>query len=341
MRKITVKCIKISQRNKSFYLANLPAKVVAEVSYASVRGRDKEDGAVQRVLNSRRIGSIKDFALRDGNFPNSIVINWVKNNIDVDDELGEISFVLDSRSAQLIDGQHRVEGLKEAIKENPLFSDYELPVAIYIGLSTKECADIFLAINTEQKPVQRSLVFDLYGIADETIVDQAAARSREIAVELNDQNSAYFGMIKFPGEPPRKGGVALSTVVTAIKPLVETNGVFEQYGLTSFENQSRVIHNFFFALKKIYQEKWTDKQNAFMYASGFSGAIDFLEKRIIPYCVRNKSFSDSSILKALQMNSLIYQKDLSGLSGTEAQKHIFSRLDESFVSGETLDEYEF
>lgn len=141
--------IRIVQREKVFYLTKLPVAVVTEVSYASVRNRDNERGAVQRVLSTRRISGIKEFALNGGNFPNSIVLNWVKENIVVDESTSVISFDIDSHSAQLIDGQHRVAGLKEAIAERPEFGIYELPVAIYVGLSTKDCADIFLAINTE------------------------------------------------------------------------------------------------------------------------------------------------------------------------------------------------
>jgi DNA sulfur modification protein DndB len=42
-----------------------------------VRGQSTEQGAVQRVLNQRRIGSIKDFTLHGGNYPGAIVLNWL------------------------------------------------------------------------------------------------------------------------------------------------------------------------------------------------------------------------------------------------------------------------
>lgn len=336
--------IKITQHDLWFYLTKLPAKIVTEISYASVRGRDNEKGAVQRLLNTRRISSIKDFALNGGNFPNSIVLNWVKEeNYRLDEDNNEILIDIKENSAQLIDGQHRVAGLKEALTENPALESYEIPVAIYIGLSTKQCADIFLAINTEQKPVHRSLVFDLYEIADDQIVDQAAARARDIAVELNEPNAPYHGMIKFPGERPRKGGVALSTVVSAIKPLIEKNGIFDQVGLETLENQTKAIRNFLSCLQSFYNDQWFERHNAFMYAAGFSGAIEFLGKRLVPHCVKQKSFSEDTMTAALNFNEadLIIQKDLSGKSGSDAQKFIFNRLDETFDSGENADEYEF
>ena len=273
--------ISVKQHDKTFYLFNIPASVLTEIAYAAVRGRDDEEGAVQRVLNTRRISNIKDFALQNGYFPNSIVMNWTApNGITIDEHSRELSFEVVSRKAQLIDGQHREAGLAAAILEDPEFQQFEVPVALYVGLTTKECADIFLSINTEQKPVHRSLVFDLYEIADEQLIDIPAARARDIASELNSEGAPYYGMIKFPGEHPRKGGVALSTAVAAIKPLIDDNGTFDQVGLSTLENQTRVFSNYFTALKSFYGDEWSERQNAFMFASGFAGAIDFVTTQV-------------------------------------------------------------
>lgn len=194
--------VRVSQGKTSFFLTKLPARVLSDVSYASVRGQDDEEGAVQRILNSRRISSIADFAMTVGHFPNSIVLNWVdeKNRILVKGDSLEIPIV--NRAAQLIDGQHRVEGLRTAIAKDSSIAGLEIPVAIYQNLSTAECANIFLSINTEQKPVPKSLVYDLYGVADAELVDAAAVRARDIAIALNeDEDSPYQATIKFPGSP--------------------------------------------------------------------------------------------------------------------------------------------
>ncbi|GAA3685927.1 DGQHR domain-containing protein [Acetobacter lovaniensis] len=336
--------LEINQHGTSFFLVNMPASIITKVSYAAVRGRDEEQGAVQRVLNTRRIASIRDFALSGGFFPNSIVMNWVRSeSIEIDQSRKILSITPHEYSAQLIDGQHRVAGLAEAINSTDGLKDINLPVAIYVGLTTKECADIFLSINTEQKPVHRSLVFDLYAIADDQIIDPAAARARDIAIELSEDGAPYHGMIKFPGEPPRKGGVALSTIVTTIKPLIEKNGPFDQVSLSTLENQSLAIINFFRCLEEIYGEAWFERQNAFMFAAGFSGAVDFLTARMIPYCVGMKSFKSETMRHAINMTreNLIYQKELTGKSGSEAQKYVFVRLDELFDKGESADEYAF
>ncbi|WP_251978740.1 DGQHR domain-containing protein [Salinicola avicenniae] len=331
---IKVKAIEVAQREQSFYLANIKAKHLSAVSYVSVRGQDSEPGAVQRYLNPRRIAGIKEYTQLQGNFPAALVLNWVCEEHEIVFDNDEIEIPLVERSAQLIDGQHRLSGIKEAIKEDEAIAELELPVSIYIGLNTKQCANIFLSINTEQKPVPRSLVYDLYSVADDEIVDPAAARARDIVDALNnEEDSPYYQEIKVPGTPRRKGGIALSTAVTAIKPIVESNGIFEQVGIEIFEQQRNVIKNFFTVISDAYGEEWADKTNAFMYASGFLGAIEFLNLRVIPYCnSMGGNYTKEFIAGIIRMDrdNLIYQSEVKGIQGKEAPRIVYKRLDGMF-----------
>jgi len=325
--------IQVTQGKRKFILTRLPAHIVTRISYAATRGQSDEEGAIQRILNQSRITSIKDFTLAGGDYPNAIVLNWVSDSNIITKSAGKIHFTDERDSAQIIDGQHRVAGIKAAIEERNEIGKLEVPVVIYNSLSTKECADIFLAINTEQKPVPRSLVFDLYGIASEELVDPAAVRARDIAIYLDQEiRSPYFGEIKFPGNKTRKGGIALSTAVSAIKPLVEDKGGFEQIDIHSLESQSKIIMNLFHALQKKYSEEWYSKSNAFLFAAGFMGAMEFLKLKLIPYCNLQKSFEVSTIAAALTLNgdSLIKQEELKGFSGSAASKEVYERLVASF-----------
>lgn len=322
--------IRVEQTRRSFYLAAFPASLLVAISYAAVRRQDDEEGAVQRVLNQTRISGIKSYALQGGDFPASIALNWVGQTLKID---GEMLLVPNTeRSAQIIDGQHRVAGLGAAIAEDSKIGKLSIPVAIYSGLKTRECADIFLSINTEQKPVPRSLVFDLYGIASAELIDQAADRARDITVALNESGQAYEDQIKFPNTPRRRGGIALSTAVSAIKPLVSEKGTLDQIGASSLEMQKKIIQNFFSALATKYGDRWDDPSNAFLYAGGFIGAIEFLHLKIIPYCVLAGSFEQNVIAKSLRLDgdSIIRQEEIKGLGGRDAPKRVFDRLVERF-----------
>lgn len=324
--------IDAKQGDRKFLLTKLPASVVTAISYAAIRGQSEEDGAVQRVLNQERINSIKAFTLQGGDYPNAVVLNWVSQENKLLTANGLLEFSQGERLTQIIDGQHRIAGIKAAIEDDLSVGKLELPVVIYRNLSTSECADIFLSINTEQKPVARSLVFDLYGVASESVVDHAAVRARDIAMFLNEVGSPYEGGIKLPGAAKRRGGIPLSSAVTGIKPLVEENGTFEQIDIKELELQKRIVLNWLTALQNIYGDKWDDKDNVFQYASGFLAAMDFLRLQLIPYCNTQQSFEVKTFQEAFKLTGeLIYQAEVKGQGGSEAQKKIFVRLQNAFT----------
>lgn len=321
------------QSNREFFITTMPAHWVVALSYASVRGQDMEEGAIQRVLNTSRIASIKDFTLRGGDYPNAIVLNWVSKDNPLSVVGGNLQFKDTPRSAQIIDGQHRIAGIRAAIAESEKIGLLDLPVVIYKNLTSKECADIFLSINEEQKPVPRSLVFDLFGIASEGSIDPAALRARDIAMNLHTfESSPYFGLLKLPGTPIRKGGVAFSTAVTAIKPIVEAKGALEQIGIEELEVQRQIILNLFLALSSKYKDQWGSKENVFLYAAGFMAAAQFFQQKLVSYCSTKQSFKADTIRDALSLEGdrLIWQSEIKGLGGSAAVSKVYDRLVEAF-----------
>ncbi len=117
-------CISIEQRKHTFFLTKLPADILTRISYVAVRRpKEEEEGAVQRMLNPSRIDSIKSFVLRGGAFPNALVLNWVsKDNPITFDGTGTLSFDIAERLAQIIDGQHRIAGIRAAIADDKSIS---------------------------------------------------------------------------------------------------------------------------------------------------------------------------------------------------------------------------
>jgi DNA sulfur modification protein DndB len=344
MPRVDVHALEIRQTNHSFWLTYLSATVLTQVSYAAVRGRDEEIGAVQRALNTHRIASLKTFALRGGDYPVTVVLNWL-NPEGLELGPNALGFEAGDRIAQIIDGQHRIAGLAAAIDENPALGELSIPVAIYVGLTTQQCADIFLAINTEQKPAPKSLVYDLFGIAQKASVDVASLRARDIAISINEsEGSPYYRELKMPGEKVRKGGVALSTAVAAIRPLAEPNGHFDRAGIKELEIQQAVVLNYLGALREEFGTYWESKDNALKYASGFTGAMQFFANRIIPYCKEQKSFKLNVIRHIIDFafTGPILQSELKGLGGAQAVNKVYERMDEALnLPSDHDDIYEF
>lgn len=169
-----------------------------------------------------------------------------------------------------------------------------IPTVLANNLRTESCAEIFLSINTEQKSVPKSLIYDLYGLMNISAKDFSIERGTDIAKMLNtDDSSPYQGYIKFPGSRKFKGGIQLSTFANSLKPLVKSDGEFAKYSLTTLENQASVLKNYFSAIQSYYGDEWDTLSNPFLFAAGFSAAIEVFIGKILPYCFSNKKFTET------------------------------------------------
>lgn len=327
--------VQVKQKDLSFILTTMPAWALVDATYVSIRGVDEEEGAVQRFLNARRISSIRDFTIEVGIYPTSLVLNW-NHKSGLKRNGNNVKIPIVPRGAQLIDGQHRRAGISAALRVDKSVRDYEVPVAIFENLTTAQCADIFISINTEQKPVPKSLVYDLFSSASEYIADHGVQRAADIARFLDEESeSPYLQLIKFPGSRYERGGIALSTAVTALKPLVEDKGDFDQIKIVSLEQQSQILMSYCQQLAEPYGDQWLTAKNAFIYAAGFTGAIEFFRKRVLPYCVKKKSFKPAVIAECIGLTSdnLILQDELKGRGGKNSVSHVYDRLNEAFDIG--------
>ncbi len=328
---------------------NLTMKVrdVLHISYVAVRGKDDEEGAVQRLLNRKRIQSIKSFVLEGNMFFNTFILNWTNNKLTPTFNTGIMEVPIIPSAAQIIDGQHRLEGLKEAIKDDDKIGEQEILVSLCLGLSTREAALIFVNINSEQKPVPKSLIYDLFGEIDDN-ENHSINRASDIAEELNENlDSPFYGAVKFPGKPRGVGIIDLSAIVNSLKKHLEPTGVFALYNLTNLQNQKLVILNYFTAIKYYYDREdiWDNKaKNPFLSNAGFIGAIEHLVTKLLAKCAEQKSFKVDDFRKLLdfQKGDLLQRAELRGQGGTAQRKAITDFLDKNLLKSlPDQDEYKF
>ena len=331
-------CLKTTFGDIPAFTFAMRAEDLLQLHYVAVRGKDQEEGAVQRPLSTRRISGIKSYILDGNTFFNSFIINWTEKHFTPKYSKGNIEIPLVPHAAQVIDGQHRLAGLAEAINSDPLIGQSELLVTMCIGLTTPEAARIFLNINTEQRPVPKSLVFDLFGdvVNDD---EHAINRASDLARDLNeDPNSPLYKLIKFPGAPRGQGSIELSTFVSALKShLNPRTGTFYIYKLKDYESQKLSISNFFQAIRDYYSDvkAWgSTAKNPFLRAAGFNGAIDFFIESLIKRCAQNGSFSIAEMKDALGLDreGLITWDDLKGKDGKTARKMIRDLLESNLLN---------
>ncbi len=327
------------------YLFIAKVKEIIPIYYVAVRGRDSVEGAVQRLLNRRRIASIKNFVLEGNMFFNTFILNWTDTNYNILFEENSMQIPVVNAGAQVIDGQHRLEGLKKAIEEKEDIGEQSIIIIMTENLTTKEAANIFLNINTEQRPVPKSLVYDLFGEIKDR--ESYIVRASDIANELHtDKDSPYYQCIKLPGSSQGVGKVELSTVVNSLKPYIQDDGVFYQYHIGDFNVQYKVVCNFFLALKYFYAQEgcWLKTANPFMSNAGFYAGVKFLCEDLIPKCAEKKSFEERTIIELLKLNEmgLILREDIKNMQGKEQRNEIYKFLKSALLREvPEQDEYSF
>jgi len=340
-------CIHVKFGDIPAYTFSMTVRQLIHIYYIAVRGVDTEEGAVQRPLSTRRIENIKNYVLDGNTFFNSFILNWTAGTKKVDVSKTTIKFPLVLNAAQAIDGQHRLAGLERAVEVDPNIENMSLIVTLCIGLATDKAAQIFLNINTEQKPVPRSLIYDLFGLVEDN-PEHAINRATDIARKLNDdEESPLYNLIKFPGAPKGMGKIELSTFVTALKGSLEKDGVFAKTKISTLENQTAVIGNYFTAIKSSYVQAgiWSSAaKNPFFKAAGFNGAIDFLVAKLITECASRSSFKVEIFKQILDLEetNLLEWADVKGQDGKTARKSISTYLEQGLLQEIVEDgSYEF
>jgi DNA phosphorothioation-associated DGQHR protein 1 len=188
--------ILVEQPLYSFYAASIPASLLLEVAFSdAMQANIKADGtgytveATQRIIQSKRLAQIAKYIDReDAGFPNSIILaaNYRQDGLIEEDEgdivdsdrsnhepskrwsvesssSGRLELTIPSgaKLAAVIDGQHRLFAFAET--KVPERLEMNLLCSIFIDLPKPYQAQIFATINSNQKPVDKSLTYELFG----------------------------------------------------------------------------------------------------------------------------------------------------------------------------------
>ena len=183
---ITIKCIEAVQPIGTFYIGVMNWKDLCSIAWADIRRIKKEEKhemeayfGMQRELAPARVKEISRYVNNiDATFPSSVILAINSNEPDADDsektivnlyfspDRSEMKIRKDEKIAHIIDGQHRVMGLREGFgsKENnpPTF---QFNLTIFVDMDLDDQSMVFATINKAQTKVNNSLVYDLYDFA--------------------------------------------------------------------------------------------------------------------------------------------------------------------------------
>ncbi len=123
---------------------------------------DEPSSGYQRVLDSRRTKKISGYftkAWKDGDafLPTSVLLATEKT-IDYDFTRNEIYFDLEKIGPfNVVDGQHRIQGLISAAKQSPSMKEFEIATNIAVNVDEVSQMCHFLIVNTTQKSVDKAV----------------------------------------------------------------------------------------------------------------------------------------------------------------------------------------
>ena len=274
-KRITRPASMVKQGDLTLYATSLKVSDLLIPNFYSIERLDPENASekgYQRLLNKARAKKLADYIVagqetRDAFLPTSIFIATEKNisfnpsNNTIDIDIDEVA------PFNVVDGQHRVEGLKMAYEKDPRVLEFEVPVNIAINLPEIAQMCHFLIVNTTQKSVEegvaqriRARLTQAFGIEDipnlpKWILNSVQKGEDDKALRvvdfLNSETySPWYNRIRMANDENSEGSVNQKSFVKAIKKyfLVANNPIIS----TQEEpKQQKIFLNYWKAITNI------------------------------------------------------------------------------------------
>lgn len=261
---IFLPCIKVSQPLGDFFLCSVPAGLLKKVAYWIPATAEQSSSrilkmfGVQRRLSPERAKKIGEYIdSTEATFPNTIILSA---NFDLDDNYEEeenarwsitersdgcylLRIPSEKKLASVVDGQHRLAGFDFTGKADR--QEMQLPCAVFLDLPKAYQANIFATINFNQKRVDKSLAYQLFGyeldesdnkkwspnlvalfIARVLNAEASSPFSGHIKLamaELGKSETDYASQATSVLETNRKWAVSIAAIVEGVEKLISSN----------------------------------------------------------------------------------------------------------------------
>jgi DGQHR domain-containing protein len=336
-KKISRPASLVKQGGLILYATSLKVSDLIIPNFYSIERLDPENAnekGYQRLLNKGRAKKLADYIVagqetKDAFLPTSIFLatnknisfNSSDNTIEIDiDQIGPFN---------VVDGQHRVEGLKMAAEKDNRVLEFEVPVNIAINLSEIEQMCHFLIVNTTQKSVEegvaqriRARLTKSMGI-DETpnlpkwIFNSVQKGEDEKALQYvdflnNDRDSPWQNKIRMANDDSSDGSINQKSFVKAIKKyiLVANNPVFNT---EKEDRQHKIFANYWKAITNILGDE--EPTVLFKY-----NGVELFCKFCVPFFNKMVNMPDYKVSTMQTLLELVFENvdgDAAGVGHTD------------------------
>ena len=274
---ITVPAARARQGSLSLFATSIKVRDLVEPGFYNVDTLDLDDDGkgYQRLLNTARAKRLADYIVagqdtEDAFLPTSVFLatdksikaNESSNTITIDTAVvGPFS---------VVDGQHRLEGLKLAAERDRRVLDFDVPVNIATDLSHLAQMCHFLIVNTTQKSVDKAVeqriiarLTEALNLEDvpslprwilRTVEKGEVDKALRLVDYLNTEpSSPWLGRVQLANEVSSKKTVnQRSFVKSVIKFVLTSNNPLG--ALKDFEKEKRVFLNYWKAIVAILDD---------------------------------------------------------------------------------------
>jgi DGQHR domain-containing protein len=173
----------------------------------------------------------------------------------------------------IVDGQHRFFGTKQLFESYPPGSlnvdirSFEFIVTYLVGFDLYEVGQIFATVNFNQKPVNRSLYYDIFGSAPQTDREGNLRNdirlAHDLALHLNNSlTSPIREMIKLLGK-----GYGLFSQAFFVEKMIRIfrSGIWDHYLMdyyrqgSEFRDIAQFMKDYLSAIQEAYPTSWPQK----------------------------------------------------------------------------------
>jgi DGQHR domain-containing protein len=312
MTKIKISAARARQGELILYSTVLKVRDLASSGFYNVETldpADTNDRGYQRLLNVARAKKLADYIVQgqdshDAFLPTSVFLATAQS-IEFNEHDHTIEFdtsVIGPFS--VVDGQHRLEGLKMAAQKDTRVLDFEVPVNIGINLPAIAQMCHFLIVNTTQKSVDKSVEQRIIGRLTEALdVDDLPSLPKWIlrtvergevdkaikyADYLNETpESPWFQKIRMANSDSDKGAINQKSFVKAIvKYVLTANNPISIY--KEFDKEKRIFLNYWTAIKNTLDDG--DSETLYKY-----GGVELFCKFSIPFFTKPQDRGDFKV----------------------------------------------
>jgi DGQHR domain-containing protein len=304
-----IQIIKIVQPIGTFYISALSAEIVARITTVERREYDNNSNSnsgIQRAISIKRVNEIAKYTIDpDATFPTPIIISIkdIPSN-----NLTETYFEFNEETiiGEIIDGQHRIEGLKKSEK----ISEFTLPIILMFNLQEEDKAYVFSIINSKQTQVTKSLIYDLFSVAESRSPQKTC---HELARLLNsDEESPFYRRLKMLGaKDSPEASLSQGSFIKYLMPLIskkpdedyvdiklkktlkDDETIPLRYYFINDEDSViyKVLLNAFKALKDTFPKEWTTPDQYILSKTTGYGAVIGALKILIKEGRENKDLT--------------------------------------------------